>query len=149
MNAPATSPGRGGRPPAALPRTRPGRAGRFAWAALVHLVLALLLAAPALHPARAAVPGAEAGIRARDAVELAAARQRDGSGAELTRHLGRAPQPPRAGADASPFLAAAPLALALQLSTREPPHASAADPRSARRPAYYANAPPLPGRFSS
>jgi hypothetical protein len=114
---------------------------------LVHLAVTLLLGAAGPQPARTAVAGAAPGLRARDAMELSAAHRRDGAGAELTRHLGRTPQPPRAGTDAAQFLAVSLAELAPLRAAAVPARAVTHDPRSARRPAYYANAPPLRGRY--
>lgn len=116
---------------------------------LVHFALALLLSAPALHPARHAIPGSQTGLRARDAVEIGLAHHRDGAQIELGPRLRHPSQPPRAGTDASPFAAARADELVASTSSAEPAHVSAPDPRGARRPAYYATAPPLPGRFLS
>jgi hypothetical protein len=145
VNAPTSSPARRERPPASALPVQPRRAGRLAWTALVHLALALLLGTPAVRPHPMAAAGARPGIRARDAVEVGAAHHRPDVGSELGPRLRRSPQPPRAGADAAP-LAAAAWGLTRSASQPEPAEAAAADPRNARRPAYFANAPPLPVR---
>ncbi|HET7461448.1 MAG TPA: hypothetical protein VFJ82_09365, partial [Longimicrobium sp.] len=130
------------RPPATVPHARPWRAGSFAWAALAQLALALLLGSPAPRPARHAAPRTEPGIRPRDAVEVAFVQRRAPAAAELAPRRTHTPRS-RAGSGASPFVAAERWSLAAAFTSTEPVEAAAPDPRGARRPAYYANAPPL------
>ncbi|HEX8830975.1 MAG TPA: hypothetical protein VF705_07415 [Longimicrobium sp.] len=115
--------------------------------ALLQLALALLLGSPALHrSARHPAPGAEPGIRARDAVELAFTHRRGDSAHELAPRIRTSTQT-RAGSGTAPFTAAQAWDVAPVTVSTEPIEAAAPDPRSARRPAYYANAPPLPVRL--
>ncbi|HET7234430.1 MAG TPA: hypothetical protein VFJ16_30735 [Longimicrobium sp.] len=146
MNAPASSPNLGGRPAATTLRTQPRRTGGLAWVALVQLALALLLGSPAVHRTGPHPLGTAPGVRARDAVELAFTHRRGDSAHELAVRLRHAPQT-RAASGAAPFIAAQQWNLAPAAPSTEPVQAAAPDPRSARRPAYYANAPPLPVRL--
>jgi len=135
-------PARGKRPPATVPHAR-GRAGAFASVMLVQLAMALLLGLSAHH----APPNPEPGIRPREAVEIGLPHRRGDVARELVPRATHAPQT-RAGSGASPF-AAERWDLAALSSSVEPVEAAAPDPRGARRPAYYANAPPRSGRPST
>lgn len=138
------SPDRGRRPPATVPHPRPRRAGVFAWAVLAQLAIGLLLGAPARPTASVHAPG----IRPRDAVEVGLPHRRGDVTRELAPRVSHASQT-RAGSGGAPFTAAHGWKLAAVSPSTPPAEAAAPDPRSARRPAFYANAPPLSGRPST
>jgi hypothetical protein len=118
-----------------------GSALALVWAPMVRAALALLLAAPLAHAApRAAAPGD--GLRPRDGLFLASApRQQQPAADELGLKLRRTP--PRVGSGAVPFPSDA-FAAEPRHDARGAvlPPSSPLVPRSAKRPAYYANAPP-------
>jgi hypothetical protein len=85
-----------------------------------------------------------AGIRPRDAVERAFAARTHPAALEQAPRVRRVP--PRAGTAPPPFLASPLPAVSRASEAAAWSRAlSAPDPRAARRPAWYANAPPLSG----
>ena len=113
---------------------------------LAHAALALVLFGPAAQAPRPAVHEAT-GIRPRDAVEVAFAARTHPATLEQAPRVRRVP--PRAGTAPPPFLASPVPAVPRAPESAAWSRALAAhDPRSARRPAYFANAPPLSGSFA-
>jgi hypothetical protein len=110
---------------------------------LAHAALALVLLAPAAQAPHTARRDAT-GIRPRDAVEVAFAARTQPAAFEQAPRVRRVP--PRAGTAPSPFIAPPlPAASSTDEIAQWSRALSAPDPRIARRPSYYANAPPLSG----
>jgi hypothetical protein len=109
---------------------------------LLRAALALLLAAPTLHHPHVATAASHAGVRARDDVYAAAALHRAAS------VQAPAPKPgaqPRSGPDCHPpaFIAVvAALVPRADAGGAQLRPSAAPVPRSAKRPDYYATAPP-------
>lgn len=113
---------------------------------LAHAALTLVLLAPAAQGPRHA-PRDATGIRPRDAVEVAFAARTHPAALEQAPRVRRVP--PRAGTSPSPFVAPPlPAAGPTDGIAQAGLALSAPDPRIARRPPYYANAPPRSGSIA-